>query len=365
LGLVALGWWLAFKRGYVSTDDAYVQGNIVRLNAQVAGTVTAILADATQRVAEGDVLARLDSQDAENALARAWNGLRAAARDVSALYAERDRLQAVILAQERTLDLSRRDLERRGKLFSGNSVTQEELERHQIQVQINEANLQAAQASLLSANRRLGEGPPEEHPAILEAASLVESAWLELSRHEIKSPVAGVVAKRAVQVGSQVSPGTPLLILVDAENVWVDANFKESQLGNIRQGQPARVTVDMYGSSVVYPAVVEGLSPGTGSVFSLLPPENATGNWIKVVQRAPLRVALDPQAIRERPLLLGLSCSVEVNLREGAVSSVPFREKWAFATDAIARDLDPVRLQIQDIVQRDLGAAATVAPAQP
>ncbi|MDR2353738.1 MAG: HlyD family efflux transporter periplasmic adaptor subunit [Deltaproteobacteria bacterium] len=344
IGLIIFLWWFFFRKGIVVTDDAYVTGNIIRLSPQTGGTVIEILADTPQTVSEGDVLVRLDRADVEIELAEAWSALKLALQTLTSQVKEKERLEAVILATQSSLELSQADLERRQKLKSGSSITQEELTRYEAQVKINLANLEAARASLEALDLLLGKAPLQSHPTVLERVARLRAAHLKLARTEIKSPVTGKVAKRSVQLGAQVSPGSPILIIVPTEQVWVEANFKESQLKNMHPGQAVKVTVDMYGRNVIYDGVVEGLSAGTGSVFSLLPAENATGNWIKIVQRVPVRISLDVRQLAKHPLILGLSCQVSVNLNEE--SNLP-ENTWTYHTQSLTVDETALNQEIE------------------
>jgi membrane fusion protein (multidrug efflux system) len=334
IGALAFGWWHVFRRGTVVTDDAYTAGNVVRVTPLVSGTIVETGADATERVSEGEVLLRLDPADAKIELDAAWEELYAQTLHVRSLVSENARLMANLQAAERALDIAKNDYGRRLRLSPGTSVTREELERYRLQSEQARAVMDAARAALDTNRSLLGTGPPEGHPSIRLAAARVERAWLAHARLEIRSPVSGTVARRAAQLGAQASPQQPVAIVVEDGRLWVDANFKESQLSRIRPGMPARVTADMTGRRVVYPGVVEGLGAGTGSVFSLLPPENATGNWIKIVQRVPVRITLDDRALAANPLILGLSCRVEVELEGDPASAPPRRGRREAATAA-------------------------------
>jgi membrane fusion protein (multidrug efflux system) len=345
---------MLFKRGTVSTDDAYTAGNIVRVTPLVSGTVVEAAADATQRVAEGEVLLRLDTSDARLALASAWEDLYSQALNVGSMLAERERLSANLRAAETAVALAQSDYDRRRKLSPGTSVTREELERHRLLALQAGAALEAARAELAANASLLGPGPPEEHPSVMLAAARVERAWLDLARCEIRSPVAGTVARRAAQPGALATPQQPVMTVVQDGRVWVDANFKESQLARIRPGLPARVTVDMLGGRAVYRGVVEGVGAGTGSVFSLLPAENATGNWIKVVQRVPVRITLDEGDLAASPLILGLSCRVVVDLEGAPASAPPRRGRRTDLALAPGPDMSDVRGRIASEVARRL-----------
>jgi membrane fusion protein (multidrug efflux system) len=318
-GLAAALWWFFFMRGKVATEDAYVAGNQVRVSPQTQGTVIAVLADNTETVQAGQPLVLLDPADAALGLDSARSQLATAAREISSLLAQKERLKASIRAREAELETVRNDYDRRLRLKPGSSITSEEVERYEIQGLIAQANLEAARAELEAAERALGQGRPEKHPRITEAAVRMRESCLALQRCRIASPVSGKVARRTVQAGSQVSPGSALMLVVPESEIWVEANFKESQLDGLRPGVRVEARADVYGSKVAYRGVIDGLSPGTGSAFSLIPPENATGNWIKIVQRVPVRIILHPEDIRRAPLILGLSCRVEAYPQEGLV----------------------------------------------
>jgi membrane fusion protein (multidrug efflux system) len=342
-------------RGTVSTDDAYTQGNIVRVYPLTSGTVVEILAESTQLVEEGEPLARLDRADARLAVERAEAALASAARAVGSRLRERERLRAAAEGARRQLELSEAYLGRRSRLAPGTSITQEELEDRRIKVDIDRAALAAAEAALRSLESLIGPGPPEDDPAIRQARADLLSAWLALERTEIRSPVAGRVARRQAQLGAQASPASPLMVVVPERGLWVDANFKESQLARVRPGQRAEVEVDMLGGGLALEGVVEGLSPGTGSSFSLLPAENATGNWIKVVQRVPVRIAiLGTEGGGEAPpLLVGLSCRVKVFLDEAP--GPPPAPGPAMESDATQVDLGAKAREADALVALNLG----------
>jgi membrane fusion protein (multidrug efflux system) len=355
-GLIWAGWWWFFSRPYETTDDAYVAGNQVRIAARTSGTVREILVDDTTVVRAGQALARLDQTDAALALAKAKSDLAATVRQAAGRLAQRDSLAALVEMRSRELEMNRGDYARRQRLKTGQSVTAEELERYREQTAISEAALAAARHELEVTSRLVGRGPLAERPEVLLAATRMREAWLALDRCEIRSPLAGQVARRTVQVGAQVTPQTPLMAVVPLDQVWVEANFKETQLARIKPGQRARIKADVYNGGVVHPARVSGLGAGTGSAFSLLPPENATGNWIKVVQRVPVRLALDPAALAEAPLRLGLSCLAEVLVGEMAEAG-PEPEPPVFEAAALSPDLRPLQEEIAGLIAANSGGA--------
>jgi membrane fusion protein (multidrug efflux system) len=311
-------WWQTLGRYYVSTENAYVAGNLVEVTPQVAGTVIAIGADDTQRVEAGQMLVRLDRTDAEVALAQAEAELARAVRAARIFYANNLALEANVRLRQAELQRTEEFVARRAPLARQGVVSREELETAQSAVAAAQAALAAAREQL-AANRVLTDKVQlEDQPSVLLAASRVREAWLALQRTEIPAPVTGTVARRSVQVGQRVAPGARLMAVVALDKVWVDANFKEAQLRDMRIGQPVRVSADLYGDAVEYRGRVAGLAAGTGGAFALLPPQNATGNWIKVVQRVPVRIELDAAQLREHPLRVGLSMSVEVEIRDAS-----------------------------------------------
>jgi membrane fusion protein (multidrug efflux system) len=352
IGLIAFLYWFYVSRGTVETDDAYTAGNIVRIYPQTSGTVIEILADNTQSVDKGDALVLLDNTDAKLALEKAENNLRSVSRNVSSRLSQRDSQIAQVESFRQQLELSQADYDRRKKLAPGTSITKEELENYRIQVEVAKSNLNAQIASLNAVNRLIGKGDPRHDPAIRLAAAEVLSAWLALERTIIRSPVKGVVARRSVQLGNQVSPGVPVMMLVSQNEIWVDANFKESQLTKIRPGQRAEVSVDMLKGTLVFKGRVAGLSPGTGSVFSLLPVENATGNWIKVVQRVPVRILLDESPNKPAPQILGLSCKVKVFVED--TGDKGHKPSWNYQTNALFLDTTQKQMEIEKTILDNL-----------
>jgi membrane fusion protein (multidrug efflux system) len=314
---------------FEETDNAYVQGNLVQIAPQTAGTVQSILADDTDYVKEGQALVRLDPADAKVAFEQAKANLAQAVRQVRTLYvnngsytAQIAQRQAEVAKAKNDLARAQSDLKRRQALTGNGAVSKEELSHAQSQVDAAQAAVNAAQAAVntareqLASNQSLTEGiSVNDHPNVQAAAAKVREAYLAMQRNELVSPVSGVVGKRSVQVGQRVAPGTPLMTVVPMNQLWVEANFKENQLRNLRLGQPVKMTADLYGKKVEYNGTVEGLGVGTGAAFSLLPAQNATGNWIKVVQRVPVRIALDPKQVQEHPLRVGLSMLVDVDIQ--------------------------------------------------
>src|SRR3989440_1090193 len=316
-------YWAQVLRYRQSTDDAYVGGNVVQITPQISGTVVAIGADDTQFVKAGEALVRLDQADAKVALDQAEAQLARTVRDVRNLFATSSQLEAA--AQQRQTDLSaaQSDLARRQRLGASGAVSGEELQHATDAVKAAQAGLLAAQQQLAANRARVDGTTLADHPQVRDAAAAVRNAYLTLARTELPAPVAGFVARRNVQLGQRVSPGTPLMAVVPLDQVWVDANFKEPQLAAMRVGQPVTLTADLYGSSLQFHGRVAGFGAGTGSAFSLLPAQNATGNWIKIVQRVPVRVGLDPRELAAHPLQIGLSMKAEVDVHNTDGSRLP------------------------------------------
>ena len=311
-------YWAQVLRYRQSTDDAYVGGNVVQITPQISGTVVAIGADDTQFVKAGQALVRLDQSDARVALDQAEAQLARTVRDVRNLFATSAELEAAVQLRATDLAAAQSDLARRQRLGASGAVSGEELQHATDAVKAAQAALLAARQQLAANRARVDGTTLKDHPQVRDAAAAVRNAYLTLARTELPAPVAGFVARRNVQLGQRVGPGAPLMAVVPLDQVWVDANFKEPQLARMRVGQPVKLTADLYGSHVLYHGTVAGFGAGTGAAFSLLPAQNATGNWIKIVQRVPVRIALDPREIGAHPLQIGLSMKVEVDVHGGA-----------------------------------------------
>src|SRR5690348_12914956 len=322
-GAVYGAYWAQVLRYHQSTDDAYVGGNVVQITPQISGTVIAIGADDTQFVKAGQPLVRLDPADARVALDQAEAQLARTVRDVRNLYATSSQLAAAVQMRQTELNATQSDLARRQRLGATGAVSGEELQHAVDAVKTAEAELNAAQQQLAANRARVDGTTLQNHPQVRDAAAAVRNAYLTLERTELAAPVAGFVARRNVQLGQRVSPGTALMAVVPLDQVWVDANFKEPQLAHMRIGQQIRLSADLYGGRVVYHGTIAGFGAGTGAAFSLLPAQNATGNWIKIVQRVPVRIALDPQEIATHPLQVGLSMRVDVDVHDGSGARLP------------------------------------------
>ncbi|MFD1555909.1 EmrA/EmrK family multidrug efflux transporter periplasmic adaptor subunit [Paraburkholderia silviterrae] len=359
IAAVAYGlYYFLVARFTESTDDAYVNGNVVQITPQVTGTVIAVNADDTQTVKIGDPLVQLDPADSRIALQQAEANLGQTVRQVRGLFADDSQYQAQVAQRQSDLSRAQDDLRRRMEVAQTGAVSQEEISHARDAVKSAEATLEAAQQQL-AANRALTANTTiANHPNVMAAAARVRDAYLSNARNTLPAPVTGYVAKRSVQVGQRVSPGTPLMSVVPLNAVWVDANFKEVQLKHMGIGQPVEMTADVYGSSVVFHGKVVGFSAGTGSAFSLLPAQNATGNWIKVVQRLPVRISLDPEELQKHPLRIGLSMQVDVNIKNETGSHLGNAPNTVYQTDVFAKYGDEADAEIARIIAENAGQSA-------
>lgn len=370
--VLALGygaWWALFGSHFESTDDAYVHGNLVQITPQVPGTVVAIEADDTEMVKAGQPLVRLDPADTNVALQQAEARLAQTVRQVRTLYVQNDSLaadvevrQADIGRAQADLNRAQSDLKRRQALAASGGVSGEEILHAETTLKTAQAGLAQARAALASAQAKLATNlaltqgtTVENHPDVRQAAADLRNAWLASSRTVLPAPVDGMVARRSAQVGQRVAPGSVLMNVVPLDQIWAEANFKEGQLRHMRVGQPVTMTADMYGGSVKYHGKVVGLDAGTGSAFALLPAQNATGNWIKVVQRVPVRVSLDPEDLKKHPLRIGLSMDVEVDVgKDDGQTLTAARAEPAWSTRAFEPAHDEADALIAKIIKDNL-----------
>jgi len=317
IGAGYTAYWSTVLRYRQTTDDAYVNGNVVQITPQISGTVVSIGADDTQFVKAGQPLVRLDQADAKVALDQAEAQLAKTVREVRNMFATSAQLRAAVALRQSDLAMAQKDLARRERLGNSGAISSEELQHARDTVRGAEAALMSAQQQLNGNQARVDGTTLENHPDVRNASAAVRNAYLTYSRTTLPAPVSGFVARRAVQLGQRVGPGAPLMSVVPLDQVWVDANFKEPQLANMRVGQPVTLTADLYGNGFRYHGKIVGFGAGTGSAFALLPAQNATGNWIKIVQRVPVRIALDSKELARQPLQVGLSMKVEVSVRDG------------------------------------------------
>ena len=362
-------YWESLRYAY--TDDAYVQGNLVQVTPQVGGTVVAIDADNTQLVKVGQPLVQLDGADTHVALQQAEAMLAQAVRQVRVSFANNGTLAAQVAVRQTDVSVAKANvakaedaLRRRQELAGTGAVGAEELRQSQIAVQAAQATLTTAQAGVKAAQEQLASGEAltagpviADNPSVKLAAAKVREAYLAYERTMIPAPVSGVVAQRTVQLGQRVAPGMPLMWVVPLNDVWIDANLKETQLRDVRIGQKATVVADTYGSSFTYTGHVVGLSAGTGAAFSLLPAQNATGNWIKVVQRLPVRVALDAKQLASHPLRVGMSTEVTIDIADhkGPLVTDEPPTKPAARTDVYAADWQKADTLVNAIIAANAG----------
>jgi len=364
---VAYGaYYTMYARYHESTDDAYVSGNLVQLTPQVTGTVVAVNTDDTQIVKAGDPVVSLDNADAKVALGNAEATLGQTVRQVSSLYVNNDFYAANVAQKQSDLTRAQDDLRRRQAVANTGAVSAEDIAHARDAVTAAQAALDAAHQQA-EANRALTDHTTvEQHPNVQAAASKVRDAYLAYARNTLPAPVTGYVARRSVQVGQRVSPGTPLMAIVPLDGVWVDANYKESQLRSMRIGQPVTLTADVYGGKVQYHGRVVGFSAGTGSAFATLPAQNATGNWIKVVQRLPVRIELDQKELSAHPLRIGLSMDVDVDTRNDTGAQLGAATNTTYRTDVFANYGTQADAEIEKIIEQNMmkpnaGSAGTLA----
>jgi len=367
--IVGIGWALyhfLVGRWYEGTDDAYVDGNVVQITPQVPGTVISIGADDNDFVREGQTLVKLDPSDADVALAQAEAALAQAVRKVRGLYSTVHTSKADVAARESAVQQAQADYKRRKGLAESGAISAEELAHARDALTTAQSALAAAQAQLATTNALVSDTEIATHPDVKAAAAAVRAAWLNDQRTTLVAPVSGYIAKRTVQVGQRVQPGTPLMAVVPLHQVWVDANFKETQLQDMRIGQPVTLTSDVYGGGVTYHGRVAGLGIGTGSAFSLLPAQNASGNWIKIVQRLPVRIELDARDRDKHPLRIGLSMDVSVNLHDqsGPMLAKNAPQHPVFSTDVYAQDRVEANALIAKIIHANSGPITDSAEAK-
>jgi membrane fusion protein (multidrug efflux system) len=358
IGALSAAYWVLVLSKREKTDDAYVNGNKVTISAQVAGTVVAVLADDTQLVKAGQVLVKLDPIDAETALSRSANALAQAVRQVRQQKATADQYDSVIETRKLELARAATDLAKREPLLPDRAIPAEEVRHAHESVEIAGAALTQAVRQSRSAHALVDGTAVQSNPAVLQARDAYRDAWIAVQRNAVVAPVTGYVAERSVQLGQHIQAGQALMSVIPLNPLWVDANFKEVQLRNLRIGQKAEVRSDLYGGSYIYHGRVEGMSAGTGAAFSLLPPQNASGNWIKVVQRVPVRIQIDDGDLVKSPLRVGLSATVTVDTtsRNGPVLAADISDNSVGDTQVYTQDLAKANSEADAIVRRNLGA---------
>ncbi|OWW20553.1 efflux RND transporter periplasmic adaptor subunit [Noviherbaspirillum denitrificans] len=365
-GLALGGYWMMSGRYQEATEDAYVEGHVVHVTPQTSGTVTAVHADNTDYIAAGKVLLTLNPVDARVSLQRAEAQLAKAVRQARGQFSSASQMQASIELRRADLSRALADLERRRPLVTSGAVSAEDFRHAEEAARAARAALAAAEQQFAGTQALVDRVSVADHPDVIMAAMQVRDAYIAASRAELRAPVGGMVTRRNVQVGQRVSPGATLMSIVPLDQIWVTANFKESQLRDIRVGQPVRLTADVYGSAVEYTGKVAGLDAGTGSAFSLLPAQNATGNWIKVVQRVPVRVSLDAGQLAAHPLRLGLSMKVSVDTRDRqglALALTPRDGGHAYETRVFEDEQTGAEEIIRNIISTNLARQAAAGKA--
>ena len=354
--LISIGsaaYWYFFIKGFEETEDAYVSGNQVMVSAQVAGNISKINVDNMDPVQAGDVLLELDDTNAKLSFEQAKSNLANAVRQVSQLNYTVKQLKSAVRANEITLAQVQGNLNRRVQLVKDGAIDKESFQHAKEAVELAKANLTTSQNQLGANQALLLDGPLSEQPQIQSAVSNLRQAWLNLERTKIRSPIKGYVARRNAQVGQAVSVGGALMAVVTTDQMWLDANFKETQLTHMRIGQPVEIHFDLYGKDKTFNGKVVGIEMGTGSAFSLLPTQNATGNWIKVVQRVPVRIQLDPQQLAENPLRIGLSATVKVNVSDSKGETLRDQapSTTLYSTNVLQYDESAVNNLIESIIR--------------
>jgi len=357
LGALWAAYWTLVLAKREKTDDAYVNGNKVVISAQISGTVIAVLADDTQLVKAGQVLVKLDPIDAQTALSRAASALAQTVRQVRQQKATAGQYDSEITTRKLELARAEVDLAKREPLIADHAIAGEEVRHAQESVQLARAALIQAERQSSSAHALVDGTPVETNPTVLQAKDGFRDAWIAAQRNAVVAPVSGYVAERSVQLGQHIQAGEALMTVIPLHSLWVDANFKEVQLRNLRIGQNAEVRSDLYGGTFVFHGRVQGMSAGTGAAFSLLPPQNASGNWIKVVQRVPVRIRIDDADLVKSPLRVGLSTTVTVDTtsRNGPVLAPEANDEPVGDTQVYTQDLEKANAEAEEVVRRNLG----------
>lgn len=356
-GLLYGAYWWSYDRFYVRTDNAYVTGNLVPVAAQATGIITQVLAEETQFVNKGDLVMRLDEHQAYASLGRARGHLGETVRRITALFIRQRQVEEKLSARSARLDLVRHDIARYEQASPRGAVSKQILQNAIDHLRAVEAEVRETQAEYDALTAEVGGTSVMEHPAVELAKHEFIEAHLEYERQQIKAPVSGYIAKRKGQVGDRVKPGAALMTIVPLEHLWVEANLRETELRDVRPGQAATVTVDLHGRKQTYHGTVEGLVPGTGSAFALLPPDNATGNFIHIVERVPVRIALPVEEIRKYPLRPGLSTVTQIDVSavgQSVWSSLANASTEEYQTDVYADELTTAGTMAEDIIQANV-----------
>jgi membrane fusion protein (multidrug efflux system) len=357
LGALWAAYWVLVLSKREQTDDAYVNGNKVVISAQIPGTVIAVLADDTQLVKAGQVLVRLDPIDAQTSLSRTASALAQTVRQVRQQKSTAGQYDSLIDTRRLELARAAADLAKREPLMADHAIAPEEVRHARESVEMARAALTQAVRQATAAHALVDGTPVADNPAVLQAKAAYRDAWVAAQRNAVVAPVTGYVAERSAQLGQHIQAGQALMTVIPLNSLWVDANFKEVQLRHLRIGQPAEVRSDLYGGSYIFHGHVKGMSAGTGAAFSLLPAQNASGNWIKVVQRVPVRIQIDDADLVKSPLRVGLSATVTVDTttRDGPVLAPNANDTPVGDTQVYTQDLERAGAEADAVVHGNLG----------
>ncbi|MEX5214971.1 MAG: HlyD family secretion protein [Nitrospiraceae bacterium] len=356
-GLAYTVYWWSYDRFWVRTDNAYVTGNLVPVKAQATGIITHVLVEETQYVNKGDVVLRLQEHLARAALGKAKGELGQTVRRIAALFATRRQSGEKLAARTARLDLVRHDLTRYRQATPSGAVSLQIMQNAMDQMHALESEVRETQAEYDALTAQVGGTSVVEHPAVELAVSEFIDAYLEYNRQQIRAPVSGYVAKRKAQVGDRVTPGSQLMTLVPLDHLWVEANLRETEVRHVQPGQSALVSVDLYGKSYTFHGVVEGLVPGTGSAFALLPPDNSTGNFIHIVERVPVRIGLPMDELRHQPIRPGLSTVTSINIKEpgkSAWTSLATASGQDYETNVFEDEFSTAQVMAEEIILKNL-----------
>lgn len=356
VALALLIYYLLWGRFSTYTNDAYVAGNMVELTSQISASAVSINTDETHFVEQGQLLVELDPTDFLIAFEASKAELAQSLRAVVNMFEQVKELEAKTEIDQAQLIKATQDFQHRENLVEAGGVSLEDFEHSEAALKTAFNSLILTHHQLKAAIAQIDNTTVITHPLVEQAKNKLRDSWVKLQRCKIYAPVRGIVSQRKIQVGEWVNPNDPLLAIVPLDQIWVDANFKEVQLKNLRIGQPVKVTSDMYGGSVVFHGKLVGLTGGTGAVFSVLPPQNATGNWIKIVQRLTVRIHFDPEEIKKYPLMLGLSLEVRVDTRERDGMRLPHAcpAQPIYETDVFQRQIQGAEKIIQEVVSENV-----------
>lgn len=358
IALACFLYWLIWLRFEESTDDAYVDGNMVTLTPQISGIVTSINADDTDYVKKNQCIIQLDPTDSSIAFQQNKANLAENLRNVVKMFEKVKELQAEIEVKKADLYIAQVDFENRRNLVDAGGVSKEDYAHSEAHFHAAFADLQRVEHQLTSAIAQIDGTSVTTHPLVEMAKDQLRESWVKLQRCQIRTPVSGLIAQRTIQLGEWVNPAQPLLAIIPPDQMWITANFKEIQLAKMKIGQPVKMRADIYGDDVVYHGTIIGIGGGTGSVFSVLPPQNATGNWIKIVQRVPVRICLNPDELKKHPLRLGLSLEVEVDIHDtnGSVIPAPKPPGSLYETDLFNCQIEGSEEIIREIIRANVSS---------